>query len=101
MYLKDRAAHLELLDETGKNAWLAANFQLEPVQRALDGELAAARADVEEVQAQRRARQAEAGAEMAALEKSWRDGVGRVVEVQAASESLRQDILEKRRQGAV
>lgn len=101
VYLKDRATNLELLEQHGKNAWLVGNWQLEPLQRDLDGELKATKAEIEAVQAARRARQAEAGAEMAGLEKSWRDGVGRVVEVEVASEVLRQQILEKRRQGAV
>ncbi|KAF2095478.1 hypothetical protein NA57DRAFT_67873 [Rhizodiscina lignyota] len=99
-YMKDRATNLELLEEHGKNAWLVGNWQMEPLQRGLDTELAATKTDIEAVQAARRARQAEVGAELAGLEKSWRDGVGRVVEVEVANETLRQQILGRMRQGA-
>jgi pre-mRNA-splicing factor SPF27 len=37
---------------------------------------------------------------MQSLENTWRQGVGRMLETQAAAEKLRLEILERKRQGA-
>ena len=38
--------------------------------------------------------------EIEGLEESWRAAVGRLVEVEVACESMRREVLERRRQGA-
>jgi pre-mRNA-splicing factor SPF27 len=37
--------------------------------------------------------------EIEVLERTWRTGVGRVLETEAAAAALRQQVLERRRQG--
>lgn len=100
-FLAARHRALALLEAYGRNAWLVGNAQLEDELRAVEAELAAARRRVEEVEGLRRALQEGVGGEMAALEESWRRGVGRVIEVEVAAEGLRREALESRRRGAV
>ena len=57
--------------------------------------------DGDEVEEERRMKQDGVRGEMQGLEESWRRGVRGLVEVELATEGLRQDILAKRRAGAV
>ncbi|OJD34552.1 bcas2 family protein [Diplodia corticola] len=96
-FLSQRLTNLSLLERYGKNAWLVGNAQLEAVLRALEAELAAARDDVEAVEAARRRAQHAAAPELALLADGWRAGVKRVVETEAAVEGLRRGILDRKR----
>ena len=99
-YLRGRRAHLALLDSYGKNAWLVGNWQVEADVKRVEAELAATKRGIDIVTVQRQRVQQEAAAEMRDLEATWRTGVGRVLETEAAAEELRQQILEARRQQA-
>jgi len=96
-YISARRAHLALLDSYGKNAWLVGNYHLEGELKAIERELAEARRQIDVVTLQRRNAQGEAGPEIQGLEETWRKGVGRVLETEAAAESLRRQVLEARR----
>jgi len=100
-YLASRQQALALLERYGKNAWLVGNSQLEDILRGIEGELAEVRRQTEEVEGIRRAQQEGARGEMAALEEGWRRGVGKVIEVEVASEALRRDVLNARREGVI
>lgn len=93
--------NLSLLETYGKNAWLVSNSQLEDVLRDLEKEVATTKMELEDLERERRSRQGAVGGELEALEKSWREGVGRCIEVQVAAEGLRREVLERRREGAV
>ncbi|KAK4138092.1 hypothetical protein BT67DRAFT_131190 [Trichocladium antarcticum] len=96
-YIAARRTHLALLDSYGKNAWLVGNQQLEGELRAVEGELAAARRAIDATTLQRKQAQDAAEPELVALEETWKRGVGRVLETEAAAEGLRREILEGRR----
>ncbi|KAK4539445.1 hypothetical protein LTR36_010922 [Oleoguttula mirabilis] len=100
-YLRGREANLGLLETYGKNAWLIGNSQLEDELRSLERDVEAAKLELEAIEQARRAAQSNVAGEMHGLEETWRSGVGRMIEAQAAGERLRQEILERRRQGAV
>ncbi|KXS96372.1 hypothetical protein AC578_8457 [Pseudocercospora eumusae] len=100
-YLRGREINLSLLETYGKNAWLIGNSQLEETLRALEKELEAAKIEQELVEQTRRVVQGNAAGEMQGLEEGWRTGVGRMIEAQAAAERLRQEILRRKREGAV
>ncbi|KAI1500767.1 Pre-mRNA-splicing factor SPF27 [Biscogniauxia marginata] len=96
-YLSSRAAHLSLLSEYGRNAWLVSNWRAEAELAALERELAAARRGVDLVNLDRRRAQDAAAGELASLADAWRRGVGRVLEVEVAAEGVRREVLERRR----
>ncbi|KAF7188030.1 Pre-mRNA-splicing factor SPF27 [Pseudocercospora fuligena] len=100
-YLRGREINLSLLETYGKNAWLISNSQLEDTLRALEKELEAAKIEQEQVEQTRRVVQGNAAGEMQGLEEGWKTGVGRMIEAQAAAERLRQEILRRKREGAV
>lgn len=99
-YLRGRRAHLALLDSYGKNAWLVGNWQTEADLKSLEAELAETRKEVDLVTLRRQTAQNEAAGELRGLDETWRTGVGRVLETEAAAEELRLQILEARRQRA-
>lgn len=100
-YVSTRLTQLGLLETYGRNAWLVGNSQLGDVLGGIEAELAAVRAQADEVGAARRAQQESVRGEMGALEEAWRKGVGRVLEVEVAGEAVKEQILERRRAGAV
>jgi pre-mRNA-splicing factor SPF27 len=61
----------------------------------LEGDLGAVRADIDVVNIQRRRRQEEVRGEVEALDKGWREGVGRVLETEIAVEELRKQIRQE------
>jgi pre-mRNA-splicing factor SPF27 len=97
-YLSGRNTNLALLETYGKNAWLVANWHQEALLKSLDAELAEVKTTSELVAEENRRRQETAAAEILMLEETWRKGVRGVVEVQVATEALRSDILDKRRE---
>lgn len=96
-YLTSRHTHLSLLDSFGKNAWLVGNWQTEAELQALERELADTKRQIELVNNARRRQQEEVGGELKSLEETWKKGVGRVLETEVAAESLRREVLERRR----
>ncbi|EAA32297.1 hypothetical protein GE21DRAFT_7585 [Neurospora crassa] len=96
-YVAQRRAHLALLDAYGKNAWLIGNWQLEGELKAIEKELAEAKREIDLVTLQRKQAQDEVGPEILGLEDTWKKGVGRVLETEAAVEGLRRQVLEVRR----
>ncbi|KAF1818540.1 uncharacterized protein K489DRAFT_90919 [Dissoconium aciculare CBS 342.82] len=99
-YLRARETNLGLLEAYGKNAWLVGNSHLEDELKTLEKEVAEKRIEMESVAQERRESEAAVAAEMQSLENTWRQGVGRMLETQAAAEKLRLEILERKRQGA-
>ena len=97
-YLSGRNTNLALLETYGKNAWLVANWHQEAILKGLESELADVKATSEAVAEENRRRQDAAAAELNVLEESWKKGVRGVVEVQVATEGLRQEVLDKRRE---
>jgi len=96
-YLSARRAHLALLDTHGKNAWLIGNWHLEGEVKAVEKELAETKREIDRVSLARQGMQEAAGAELKSLEETWKAGVGRVLETEAAAEKLRIEVLEERR----
>lgn len=99
-YVRGRRQHLALLESLGKNAWLVGNWQLEGEVRALERELGDAKRSVDLAAARRRAAQEAIAGELRGLEETWKKGVARVVETEAAAEVLRREVLEARRRNA-
>ncbi|KAJ4373031.1 hypothetical protein N0V83_003322 [Neocucurbitaria cava] len=100
-YVQGRLTQLGLLEKFGKNAWLVGNSQLEDILKGIEAELADLRKQQEEVEMLRRSQQENVHGEITTLEETWKKGVGRVLETEVAAEGLKQQILEKRRAGAV
>lgn len=100
-YVQGRLTQLSLLEKFGKNSWLVGNSQLEDVLKGIETELAEVRKHQDEVEAYRRSQQEAKLGEIKTLEETWKTGVGRVLETEVAAEGLKQQILEKRRAGAV
>ncbi|KAF2654455.1 hypothetical protein K491DRAFT_600900 [Lophiostoma macrostomum CBS 122681] len=100
-YVDARMTQLGLLEKFGKNAWLIGNSQLEDILKGIETELADLRRQNEEVETLRRSQQESVQGEITTLEETWKRGVGRVLETEVAAEGLRQQILERRRAGAV
>lgn len=100
-YVNARLTELGLLEKFGKNAWLIGNSQQEDILKGIEAELAGVRKQQEEVEALRRQQQESVHGEIKTLEETWKRGVGRVLETEVAAEGLKQQILEKRRAGAV
>jgi pre-mRNA-splicing factor SPF27 len=93
-FLADRYANLELLDEFGKNAWLIGNSQTEEILQRLEGELAGLRSETENVNKARKEVQEQSKAELLTLQENWKRGIGKILEIQVATDRLRRQILE-------
>jgi pre-mRNA-splicing factor SPF27 len=100
-YLSARSTSLALLETYGKNAWLISNSQLEAILRSYEQDLAATKTEIDHVVIERKTAQDAVGGEITGLEETWKRGVGRVLETEVAAESVRGEILERRRAGAV
>lgn len=92
-----RHENLALLEESGKNAWLIGNSQLEEILRGLEKELAEMKEAAETVNKERKMAQEARHGELVGLEESWKRGVGAILDVELAAENLRLQILEQRR----
>ena len=99
-YVSARRAHLALLDSYGKNAWLVGNWQLEGELKAIERELAETKRAIDLLTFQRKSAQDDAGPEIQGLEGTWKRGISRVLETEAAAEALRREVLAARRQEA-
>jgi pre-mRNA-splicing factor SPF27 len=96
-YLEGRQVNLSLLEEYGKNAWLIGNSQLEELLQQQEKELAALKEETENINKSRKGLQEGSQGELVALEDAWKTGVGKVIEVQVATDGLRKEILRRRR----
>ncbi|OQE46055.1 hypothetical protein PENCOP_c001G08494 [Penicillium coprophilum] len=99
-YLSERNKSLGLLEEYGKNAWLVSNSQLEEILGSLEKELAETKEASEEVNKQRKIAQEASQGELVSLEETWKRGPGAILNVELASEGLRRQNLDYRRQMA-
>lgn len=100
-YVQSRLTELGLLEKFGKNQWLVGNAQSEDILKALEAELAAITKEKADVHQARQTQQESVGGELRILEETWSNGVGQVLKTQVAAEGLKQQILERRRAGAV
>lgn len=100
-YVQSRLTELGLLEQFGKNQWLVGNAQSEDILKALEAELAAITKEKAEVHEARQTQQESVGGELKILQETWINGVGQVLKTQVAAEGLKQQILERRRAGAV
>lgn len=96
-YLSGRLVNLSLLEEFGKNAWLISNSQLEDILRDLEKELAEQKENTENVNKARKAMQERSRGELVGLEETWKRGVGKVIEVQLATDGIKREIVERRK----
>lgn len=99
-YLSGRLTNLSLLEEFGKNAWLIGNWQLEEILRGLEKELTELKETTDNVNKTRKATQEGSRGEIVALEETWKRGVGKIIEIELATEGLRKEILARRRQSS-
>lgn len=86
-----------MLEEYGKNAWLISNSQLEDILRDLERELSERKEAVENVNRARKAAQENSRAELVGLEEAWKQRVGKIIEVQLATDGVRREILQRKR----
>jgi pre-mRNA-splicing factor SPF27 len=100
-YVESRITQLGLLERFGKNSWLVGNSQLEDILKGIEAELADVRRQADEVDTLRRQQQESIAGELTTLEDTWKKGVGRVLETEVAAEGLKQQILERRKAGAI
>lgn len=98
-HVSTRLANLTLLAEFGKNAWLVHNSQLEAMLKTIEEELMTVKGECEVVNKERKGMQVAVESELQRLAEKWRTGVGRVLEVEAAAEVVRLEVLKKRREG--
>ncbi|EMD86450.1 hypothetical protein COCC4DRAFT_193824 [Bipolaris maydis ATCC 48331] len=100
-YVQGRLTQLSLLEKFGKNAWLVGNSQLEDILKSIEAELASLKKQQEETDMARRAQQDSVSGEIKTLEETWKKGLGRLLETEVAAEGLKQQIMDKRKAGAV
>ena len=98
-YMSGRHTNLALLEELGKNAWLVGNSQLEEILKNLDQELAVLKEEVDSINRERKTAQEGSKGEILALQETWKQGIGRLVEVQMATDQLRRGMWERKRAG--
>jgi pre-mRNA-splicing factor SPF27 len=91
-YLSGRQVNLKLLEESGKNAWLISNSQLDQSVKSYQTELDRLKQETESVNKERKGMQESSKAELDALEEAWKTGLGKLVEVQLGSEQLRREL---------
>jgi len=99
-FLSDRHTNLQLLDEFGKNAWLVGNFQTEEILHGLEHELAGLKSETESVNKARKEAQEQSKGELLTLQENWKRGIGKILEIQVATDQLRRQTVEHRRQHA-
>jgi pre-mRNA-splicing factor SPF27 len=99
-FLSDRHTNLQLLDEFGRNAWLIGNSQTEEILQGLERELAGLKSETESVNKERKTMQEQSKAELDTLQENWKRGVGKILEIQVATNNLHRQVLEQQRQHA-
>ena len=99
-FLSDRDTNLHLLDEFGKNSWLIGNSQTEAILQDLERELAGLKSESETVNKARKTAQEQSKGELLTLQENWKRGIGKVLEVQVATDQLRRQVVEHQRRHA-
>ena len=99
LYLSRRQTILEKLNESGKEEWLAGNEGAAAVLGGLERELASTKEQIDIVARERQVAQTTVQGEMEGYERTWRSGVEGVLRTEVAAETLRAQILERRRIG--
>jgi len=97
-FLSGRTTNLQLLDEFGKNAWLVSNSQAEEILQDLERALARVKAETDELNKARKAAQEAHKGELLGLQDTWKRGVGQILEIQVATDELRQLIYDRQHQ---
>ena len=87
-YLSERHINLSLLEEHGKNAWLVGNSQLEYILKSLDQDYARLKEETDSINRDRKLTQEASKAELLGLEDTWKRGIGKLIEVQLATQEL-------------
>ena len=87
-YLSERHINLSLLEEHGKNAWLVGNSHLEYIMKSLDQDLARLKEETDVINRDRKTSQEASKAELLGLEDTWKRGIGRLIEVQLATQEI-------------
>jgi pre-mRNA-splicing factor SPF27 len=90
-YVNGRHINLALLEEYGKNAWLLGNSHIDGILKGLDQELAELKEEVDTINRQRKTAQESSHGEIQSLEETWKKSIGRLVEVQLATDKLRRE----------
>lgn len=90
-YLRGRQTNIDLLEEYGKNAWLIGNSHLEDVQKRLDTELRRTKELSEDTNRARKSAQEDSKGELLGLEETWKQGIGRIIQTQIATDALRRE----------
>ncbi|KAF3920857.1 hypothetical protein ABW21_db0203230 [Orbilia brochopaga] len=98
-HLANRVTNLTLLSSFGANSWLIGNSQMEGVLGQLEREIVALKEETEATNRERKRRQVDVQDEMERLERRWKDGVGKVLEIEVASEMVFRETLAMRRAG--
>jgi pre-mRNA-splicing factor SPF27 len=93
-YLTSQQQNLKLLDQWGKNAWLMGNWQLENELKELEKELGETKRQIDVLNIGRKEQQDAVNDELKGMEETWKKGVGRTLETEIATESLRREVLE-------
>ncbi|OAP59003.1 hypothetical protein AYL99_06300 [Fonsecaea erecta] len=91
-FLSDRHTNLQLLDEFGKNAWLIGNSQTEQILQVLERELTGLKTETESINRARKATQEQSKGELLTLQENWKRGIGKILEIQVATDELRRQL---------
>ncbi|KAK6513467.1 hypothetical protein TWF281_005090 [Arthrobotrys megalospora] len=100
-HLQNRLTNLTLLSNFGQNAWLISNSQAEGILSSLERELVSLKEETELLNRDRKRKQVEVQPELEMLERKWQEGVGKVLEIEVASEMVFRETLGRRRGGDV
>ncbi|KAI5795286.1 Pre-mRNA-splicing factor SPF27 [Geopyxis carbonaria] len=98
-HLSSRLTNLSLLSEFGKNAWLIHNAQLEDLLKSLEEELMNLKTQSEVTNKERKGAQKDVEVDIRRLEDRWKKGIGKVLEVELATESVRREIIRRQQKG--
>jgi pre-mRNA-splicing factor SPF27 len=79
-----RLCNLELMAKFGPNVWRAHNMQLDVLIKQFGEELAAVRAETDQVNKERKLQQLQASEEMARVEREWYELIQKNLEIEAA-----------------
>ena len=95
-YLSARLGNLNLLEEFGKNVWLISNSQLEDILKSLEEELSSQKNEIENVNKARKVAQERSKPELSGLEEMWRLGIGKIIEIEVATDGVKREMQDRR-----
>ena len=94
---ENRILNLELLGQFGATAWKAHNSHLEGLLESLRTQLEVLRAEILEINSQRREAQVEVSGSLASMERKWRELVESTAKVDLANSALEEKVEGLRR----